>query len=236
MPSIYCPELTNDSQEVTIQDDEFHHLTHVLRHKIGDIVKLNNGKGILGKGTITDISKKYASIEIMELTYSPPNQNTFSIAFSLLRNKNDEWLVEKVTEFGVKDLFPLTTDFSVRTPSKNTITRFSNTALSAIKQCDNPYLPTIHNVMPFSQAIDYIISMGYTIVVASEQKPDKKIIDLPKGLSYCFVIGPEGGFSAEEFSYFRKKGFVEVSISNLVLRAETAAIAIAAQYNITSTK
>jgi 16S rRNA (uracil1498-N3)-methyltransferase len=228
MPSFYSPEFDDTKPKITLIMEEYHHLAHVLRHKAGDEVKINSGKGWLGKGSIESINKTQAVIAILEAAFHKQT-TSYAIAFSLLRSKHDEWLVEKVTELGVKDLFPLSSRFSVRNPSHNTIARFHLTALNAIKQCDNPWLPKIHPILALEQAIDEIIQTGYTPIVASEKQPDVWLDNLERGKQYCFLIGPEGGFSPEEFFLFQKKGVTEVSVSGLILRAETAAIAIASQ-------
>lgn len=232
MPSFYCPELDNTSKHIVLTGDEFHHLAHVLRHKTGDTVKLNSGKGYLGNGLIHTIEKTQAVIDVKAAKYSEPAKTPFAIAFSLLRSKHDEWLVEKTTELGVTELFPMTTQHSVRNPSANTLVRFRQTALAAVKQCDNPYLPKIHDIVNLKEAIQNIKQNGFTPVVSSEQRPDFWLVDLPKDTAYCFIIGPEGGFSPVEFDILKEYGVIEIALSKLVLRAETAAIAIAAQFNL----
>lgn len=232
MPSFYCPDLNQQTTNLRIEKDEFHHLAHVFRAKPGDSIKLNSGYGVIGIGVIEAIHKTYADIIVNQTTDYQQNKVPYAIAFSLLKNKNDELLIEKTTELGVHSLFPFVSEYSIRKPSNNSLVRFQSTALSAIKQCDNPYLPTIYNIMDLTKAIEFIISCGYSIVIASEHKPEAKIIDLAQGLSYCFVIGPEGGFSKEEFSLFKRYKLAEVTVSNMTLRAETAAIAIAAQQNL----
>jgi len=231
MPSFYCASLDNTSTSIILTGDEFHHLAHVLRHKTGDEVKINSGKGWFGKGAISIINKTQAIIDITEVDYHNQDMH-YAIAFSLLRSKHDEILVEKVTELGVADLFPFTSQYSVRTPSHNTISRFQQTALSAIKQCDNPYLPIIHPIQDIPNALETIINEGFKVVITSEQRPDRFIKDLPRQIPYCFIIGPEGGFSCDEFKLFKLYDFEKVSLSSLILRAETAAIAAAAQLNM----
>lgn len=234
MPSFYCPELTSDLKQIVLSGDEIHHLSHVLRHKPGDRINLNSGKGFFGTGRILSIDKSKAVVELLEVSFSELPKPPYAIAFSLLRSKNDEWLVEKTTELGVTDLFPMTTQFSVRNPSGNTLNRFRHTALSAIKQCDNPYLPEIHPIHSLIETLQNIRSKGYTPVVTSELRPDCWLDDLLRDTPYCFLIGPEGGYSLEEFDILKQNGVIEIALSKLILRAETAAIAIAAQFNLIS--
>jgi 16S rRNA (uracil1498-N3)-methyltransferase len=230
MSSFYCPELNSTSPQVVLSEEEHHHLVHVLRQQTGDNIKLNNGSGILAEGIIQIIGKKQTTIQITQTKQLPRPNSPFAIAFSLLRSKNDEWLVEKVTELGVYDLFPMLTRFSVRNPSTNTISRFQATALAAIKQCDNPFLPLIHSIQSLKQTLIAIDSAGYTPVLASELRPDNKLDNLPAGLKPCFLIGAEGGFSNDEFALLRSQQVIEIALSPLILRAETAAITAAAQF------
>jgi 16S rRNA (uracil1498-N3)-methyltransferase len=229
MPAFYSPELNGTTTQIILIQDEYHHLNHVLRYKIGDDVMLNSGKGWQSKGIISSISKTQAVVDIQSVEFHEQVSN-YAIAFSLLRSKNDEWLVEKVTELGVSELFPMTTQYSVRNPSKNTLARFQLTALNAIKQCNNPWLPVINPIETLNATLQAIVKKGYVPILASENRPDVWITSLDKHKPYCFIIGPEGGFSPEEFELFTKQSIGGISVSRLILRAETAAITIAAQY------
>lgn len=232
MPSFFCPELTCSLKQIELTGDELHHLAHVMRYKSGELIKLNSGKGYIGTGIIQQIEKQKAIIEIKDANFTEPSQPAYAIAFSLLRSKNDEWLVEKTTELGVTDLFPITTQYSVRNPSVNTLSRFRQSALSAIKQCNNPWLPVIHPVHTLKSVIDAIRQAGYEPVAAVESRPDLWMSDLNLSDNYCYMVGPEGGFDKEELDFLSECRIRSISISGKVLRAETAAIALAAQHNL----
>jgi len=117
----------------------------------------------------------------------------------------------------------------VRTPSDNAISRFQRIALAAIKQCDNPWLPDIQAPLAVTSSLVHICEAGFSPVICSEQRPEIRIQDLELATP-CFVIGPEGGFSEAEFEFFRQQRIPQLSICSLITRAETAAIAIAAQF------
>ncbi len=229
MPSLYCANLSPSDLSVNLEGDEFHHLVHVKRIIIGQSIKLNNGKGIIAEGIIKELSKKSALIEILSHRETLYPKNNFAIAFALLKNKHDELLLEKCTELGATAFFPLETEFGVRNPSSNTISRFERIALAAIKQCDNPWLPKIFNPVKFSDSFSLIKADGYYPVLCSEKRPDKRVSDLEIS-NPCFLIGPEGGFSEDEFELIDQQSIPQISICSLITRAETAAIAIAAQF------
>ena len=48
--------------------------------------------------------------------------------------------------------------------------------------------------------------------------------DINKTDKILVITGPEGGFSKDEFEFFEKKKFLQVKISNLILKAQTACV------------
>jgi len=234
MPSYYLPDLSPaPGSFVSLSGSEHHHLATVRRQAVGDLVTLTDGKGLLIRAKIRQIGKKDAELELIErIEVVPPAD--YAIAFSLLKSQHDELIVEKCTELGAKTLFPFISDSSVRKPSANTAERFAKIALAAIKQCDSPFLPEIHATTQLKKLLQNITTQGYTPVICSERRPDRWIEAGEYTAPPCFVIGPEGGWSEAEFQLFSELGLPEITFSPLIARAETAAIAIASQWLISS--
>jgi 16S rRNA (uracil1498-N3)-methyltransferase len=230
MPSYYLPELTEHSKHVMMEGDEFHHLSHVKRVAVGDHLKLNNGTGIIAEAMIAELNKRNAKLEITATHLLTQPDKPFAIAFALLKNKHDELIIEKCTELGAQQFFPFTSEHSVRTASVNTSQRFERIALAAIKQCDNPFLPLVNPTSTLTALLKQISDDGWQPIVCSESRPDVWLRDLSLNAPPCFVIGPEGGWDKGELSFFADSNISEISISRLILRAETAAIAVASQY------
>ncbi len=232
MPGFYVPELTTADKLIQISGSEFHHLVHVRRLQSGDKITITNGNGLLASAIIKVISKKTAEIEIIEIEKILQSMSRIAVAFSLLKSKNDQLIIEKLTELGVKEFFPIITERSVRKTSVNTAEKFEKTAIAAIKQCDNAYLPVIHEPLDLKSAITIIKNAGFTPVVALETGNRKSLSSIIKHLDKadpCLIIGPEGGFSSEEIQLFEAENLASVTLGNHILRAETAAIVVAAQ-------
>ncbi len=231
MPSFYCPELGGLKRGETfiLQGSEFHHL-RVAKRRTAEPLRLNSGTGRLATAELLNTSNQGATLQILEITEFPVTLHPFAIALSLLKNRNDELAVEKCTELGAEAFFPLLTEFSVREASVNTASRFDRIALAAIKQCDNPWLPKVFDPLPLARALDGIRDLGYTPVVCSERRPQQWLhhLKLDNGVKPCFLIGPEGGWGKDDFTSL--EGLPEVTLGPLITRAETAAIAIAAQW------
>lgn len=230
MPSYYCPELNSSRTVVMLEGEEFHHLSHVKRIAVGDSVMLNSGTGYTATGKITDINKRTISLAIVDCDFTEALNPRYAIAFALLKNHHDELLVEKCTELGAAKFYPLITEYVVREGSQNTVQRLKRISLAAIKQCDNPYLPEVQDILDLAKALEQIISDGFQPVLCSERRPDLWMTDLDETIEPCFLIGPEGGWNDSEYELFAEMEVPEITISPLVLRAETAAIAAAAQF------
>ena len=158
------------------------------------------------------------------------SQPQIAVAFPLLKNKHDSMIIEKLTELGVKDFFPITTERTVRKPSVNTVEKFNKVAIAAMKQCDNAFLPTIHEVQSLSELLEKMIE--YVPVAALEigkHKTMKEIVANSQKSSICIIIGPEGGFDKGEIDYLQYKHVETFTLGNHILRAETAAIASVSQ-------
>lgn len=225
MPGFYAPQLVADSTVVLLSGDEFHHLCHVFRRRAGDEVVLTSGTGITALGIIRQINKRDVVIEVQKTRVYDEAHPPMACAFALLRNKHDAMIIEKCTELGVRDFFPFVSDYTVRKPSANTIEKFCTTAIAAIKQCDNAFLPRIHPVQPLASCLDAMQEQGYTPAVAVESGQHPHLgCAVPEPAAVCMVIGPEGGFSTEEKALFVQKKLLTLTLGNHILRAETAAI------------
>lgn len=231
MPSFYV-NFTQTDKVIDVYEEEFHHIHRVFRHKDGDLINIVNGFGLYATAEITNINKKYLRLNIKNVEYKKKSDRKIACAFSLLKNKNDLLIIEKLTELGVNEFFPMQTRYSVRQSKETTNEKFEKIAISAIKQCDNPYLPDINNVSNLDVTLSKIIAKGYIPIIASERENElflSELLSENQENDFCMVIGPEGGFSDEEFELFYELNIKQVSIGNHILRAETAAISAISQ-------
>lgn len=232
MPGYYQPEMKEETEELLITGEEFHHLIHVCRSCVGETIILNNGRGLLAEGIIKNIGRGDALVKVVNTRNEKPSLPRLAAAFSLLQNKNDLLLVEKLTELGVKELFPLITRRTVRKCSENTEQKFQKAAISAIKQCDNSILPHINTTRTLQYFLDNLDQAAYQPLVALESEGHQQLASLLSSIpapGYCLIIGPEGGFDQEEKAYFLQQSVPAFTLGNHILRAETAAITAMAQ-------
>ena len=231
MPSFFV-DFEENSSELYIADEEYHHISRVFRHKEGDEITVLNGKGLIGTAKILEINKKNLKMQLIDKQFKKRVAHRIACAFSLLKNKNDLVIIEKLTELGINDLFPVETKNSVRFSKESTLEKFVKVSVTAIKQCNNPWLPNIHPVTTLEKSVPLIKMMDYKLVIASEMNPKcslHKYLQENNESDICIVIGPEGGFDKTEFDFFNHLSLSQVSLSSNILRAETAAITAVAQ-------
>ena len=68
-------------------------------------------------------------------------------------------------------------------------------------------------------------------LILCEKEQKNRLKDTLKGYSgsikkICVFVGPEGGFTDKEIESAKSNGFISVSMGDLILRAETAALII----------
>lgn len=239
MPCFYAPHLSAGMKSLLIEGEEYHHIINVFRKKEQESILLTNGRGIIAKADIASIEKKSLSLTIVSSRQIDKSKPVVAAGFSLLRNKNDLFIVEKLTELGVSEFFPFISQRTVRAKGENTIDKFRKTAISALKQCDNPHLPIIRNIESLERTVTGLKQEDYFVLAALERDAGELVSEtLPEPFppKIALLFGPEGGFSDEEISYFTENSISVFTIGNHVLRSETAAIAGVSQLLLTILK
>ena len=230
MEYFYTPPPHISSDSLTIDGDEFAHLTHVMRKKAGDSIRVVDGVGNAYDATIVEIAKRTARCRI-EKRYQRLHEpeNSVTIAAGVLKNSsNFDFLIEKCTELGVSAFIPLFTERTISHHAKTD--RGQKLALAAMKQCTRSVLPKVHDAKRFDEFLSSIPSSSLKIIPHEkvESPTIAEVVEKAKHDSIVICIGPEGGFSDEEIAAAQVAGFIPVSLGQRRLRTETAAIVAAA--------
>ncbi len=232
---LYIPEKIKENKTIILTNDDFHYIKNVIRLKQNDEIKIFNESYGEYLGIISQIGKK-------ELTITPQHQlrdknsetlNDTEIIFSSIRHTRQDILIEKITELGVKTISPIITKYTniknINLERLNTITK------EACEQSNRLSKPKINQPQTLQEKIKSFDFTKRTLVYLDERKDIQNTIDILKNYKnkpISFLIGPEGGFSNEEFELLKTTPAISVSLGNLILRTETATIAILTLYNL----
>jgi len=233
MNSFYI-NFNQDSPIIAVKDHEYHHIIHVYRHQVGDLIHISNGQGLKALGKIINCEKNSLTLSLTEVQMDTRSKVRVACAFALLKNKHDLLIVEKLTEIGINELFPLQTRHSVKIGKEKTVEKMRMASITALKQCNNAWLPEIHHVQSLEKALYQVKVKGYTPLVASEIQNTneglrKYIATQPSASDLCIFIGPEGGWHSQEIKHFNSLNIPQISLGKNILRAETAALVAVVQ-------
>ena len=232
MDRFFYPTLAG-GMTVTLLDEEFHHLVHVLRGKIGQRVELFDGRGASADAVVEKLSKREAQLSLVsEVKLDPPPGISLVMGVACPKGDRLKWLVEKSTELGVSELIPLVCERSVVEPRETKLAKLEQTVVTACKQCRRNTLMAIRESRPLHEFVAeapdpvWIAHPGGESVKTMLEERGKDPLDPP--MPIWAAVGPEGGFSETEIEQCVAAGARLVSLGRHVLRVETAALSLAA--------
>lgn len=226
----FCEHLS-ESGTVKLVETEAHHLMHVLRHQIDDVVELFRGDGLVASCRIQAIRKRDVDLEVQQSRFDEPSIRSLTLATAVPKGDRFEWLVEKATELGVDRLIPLTTGRSSVDPRGSKLDKLRQTVITACKQSGRNHLMAISDVTCWDQFLRQR-SPECLLMVAHPQglTVDQVLAESNSPIqSFMIAIGPEGGFLDEEISQAIESQAKTIHLGRNLLRIETAAIGLAAR-------
>ena len=207
---------------------DFHYLINVMRLRINDQFLVFNGSDGEWLAEIIAINKKDCDALIKQKIkdqYFPPK---ITLAFAPVKNVRIDFVAEKGTELGITNFQPILTKHSV--VDKINLERFSANIKEAIEQCERLDFPQVTDLIPLKDFLKKL-SKDTILILADESGNGKKSseilpkINLDKLSEIIIFIGPEGGFSKEEFELFYSfPNLTPINLGPRILRADTAII------------
>ena len=229
--------------------EESHHLRDVLRLKPADEVELFDGAGSVYRSRIR-VTEPQVELEIIEkLTTREESPLRLILGQSLLKGDRMSWIIQKCTELGVTELYPLASRFCDTNIRQQAVRqrdqRWKKIAISAAAQCQRASTPVIHPIMDPQELCRQLAgrksSPSFLPGMEARPQPALNLVVSEKGglparslsgfavpASVLLAVGPEGGWAADEISLYKDAGFMEISLGNRILRSETAALAAVA--------
>lgn len=230
MHRFFVPAHQIQNSRAVIRGGEFHHLHHVLRLCVGDRISLRDEVSTEHHGVIASLSTTAAEVMILDTTPLPSTAVSLTLALGLLKGQKMDLVIEKVTELGVDRIVPFTSAFTIfQLPTERQnerLSRWRRITQSAAKQSGS-MLPQILAPQTFDQLCDSQVPDTTTILFYEQERLStlKEFANNhPQIPSLRVIVGPEGGFAAEEVELARRRGIHILGLGSQILRAETASI------------
>jgi len=217
----FVPEVRNGSAELS--GDDAKHLTRVLRVEPGQTYQISDNHSLY-LAEVSEAHKERVRFRILERQPAQPPQTEITLCAALIKFDHFEWMIEKATELGVSRIVPVEATRSERGLERaavKRVERWRKIALESSQQSRRPFLPVVEEPAGFAEAVRIQAEVR---LFADEEGGEPISRAIPPGTgSVAILIGPEGGWTAEERSVVTE--WKRVSLGSHVLRAETAAIA-----------
>ena len=201
-----------------LSGQEAQHLLKVRRAKVGEKIVAFCGDGFDYNFEITQIFKDKVNLNLLGKQQNKSfNAQNITVYLAMIKNEALVEAIDHLAELNVKTVKLFKADYSVATFDEKKIEKLKQTAIQASKQSERADVMSIEIINKSQIAKE----SNKNIFFAYENSTGK--IDAFKG-DFSLIVGPEGGFSAEEVKYF--SSFAKnVSLGNTILRAHVACVA-----------
>ena len=227
----YCQNIL---PQCCIDGSEAHHIGAVMRIQNGDMIEIFDGKGTVATAEVVKVAKRQIQLEARDIQKIESRQNNrIILAVSVAKDTRFDWLIAKATELGVDHIYPTIYQRTVKQGmGKGIVGRYEKIAISSAKQCKRLHLPLIDEPAPF-EVVFKDLSQRYNggeLIVSSLTQGSYRAIDYPTLHSdndKIVFIGAEGGFTDDEELFLSDNSATAITLTDTILRTETAAMAIA---------
>jgi len=217
-PRLYLPADLGANQTVKGTEPQAHYLRAVLRRAPGDAVLLFNGQDGEFAARIETLAKHEVRFALGDRLRAPADEPGVVLAFCLLKRDATDLVVQKATELGASELWPIVSERT--NAGQVNLARLTAIATEAAEQSERLTVPAIHGPRRL-EALLAEWPPAWPLAAAIERTHAP-----PPTRETGLLVGPEGGFSARELDALRSAPFIHpVSLGPRILRAETAAIA-----------
>lgn len=223
------------AEEIEITGGDAHHLTRVMRARIGDEVVIAAADGRIARMQVRAVVHDVVRLCLAEeLPKEGEGAAEVFLVQALLKGEKMELVVQKAVELGAAAVCPIETEnVVVRYDAKKAAAktaRWQKIADEAAKQCGRNALMRVEDIAPLPsllQDTELFNASGTAILFCyeAEQKQSMRmVLRTLQARRIVLIVGAEGGFSPAEAERIRAMGGQPVSLGRRILRAETAAI------------
>ena len=210
-----------------------HRIVKVSRIKIGEEVAMFDDKQNEYVCRARELNNDQVILEIKEKLEAKKQNINLTIACAIPKNVKMDDIVDKLTQLGADRIIPLKTERVVVKLDKRKeaarLERWRKISRSATLQSQRNKFPEVEPVTDFKDLLSGLRQFDLKLLptLSGSRKNLKSCLEPVLAKNILVLIGPEGDFSGEEVTLAIKSGCLPVTLGDLVLRVDTAAIAVA---------
>ena len=226
MPHRYfTTEISNGT--ATLRGADAHHLSRVMRGKLGDTVILCDGNAVEYTATITGFGPETVEFSV-EPGYPSAAEPSVEVTLFVGYPKQDklEQVIRHGVELGCTHFVPFFSRYCVAAPKKEEQKneRYNRIAFEAAKQSGRGVVPQVELPVTYKQMLADA-ARNDAAFFCYEAGGEPLLSRLGGAETIGLITGSEGGFSPEEAAAAREAGCVQIGLGPRILRCETAPLA-----------
>lgn len=215
-----------------IQNRKLEHLIKILKVNLGDNLKAGILNKSIGNFKIIKLEKNEIIGEYIFETneeYSIFSNIRFYIAYQ--RPQTIKKIIQLASNLGVKEIYFFPCERSEKSYQDSKIWGEENLKeeiILGLEQGKKIYVPKIFHIKKFHELKNYFQTENLFLLHPNSNETNLVSLNLNQG-SYEFILGSESGFTEKEILYLEKNNSKRISISETILRTESAFLYLLSQ-------
>ncbi len=218
---VYLPLAPLAPGPLEVTGDEAQHAVRVKRLEVNDSFEVLNGAGVVARARVAASAKERSQwvlrAEIIDIARTDPVAPRVHVRSAVPKGPRVADLIDGLAQVGAASWGPLHTSRGVHHGARPE--RLERAAMEASKQCGRAWALGLDSESTLERALEP--SPGVGIVLADAQGAPYA----PAGAGEVrLLIGPEGGWTAQEIAAARRAGALIARFAPHTMRIETAAV------------
>ena len=221
---LYVDQPLGAGQAVAVNADQANYLFNVMRLGKGAPVGLFNGRDGEWLALVEQAGKR-GGILICDRQTAPLRlPPDLWLIFAPIKKARTDFIVEKAVELGAARILPVQTRHTNSERIRQD--RLQAHALEAAEQCGATFVPEVADLISLDKLLASFPADRKLLWCDEAMVGQAPALSGARGQAWAILIGPEGGFSADEQARLRAlPQVVPLALGPRILRADTAAVA-----------
>ncbi|HZG10232.1 MAG TPA: 16S rRNA (uracil(1498)-N(3))-methyltransferase [Allosphingosinicella sp.] len=225
LPRLFVDRELYEGAALVLDGAPANYLANVLRLQPGAQVKLFDDRTGEWLAEIAEAGKKRIALRLAGHLRPREDVPDLWLVFAPIKKGRIDWVVEKATELGAARLMPVITQRTI--VDRLNLERLRAHAVEAAEQCERTALPGLDGPVKLAALLrDWPTERTLFFADETGGEPFAAAAAGVEPGPAAVLIGPEGGFTADEAAAIRALPQARaISLGPRILRAETAAAA-----------
>lgn len=234
MPRFFLETGQIDDDQVIISEYDSHHITKVLRLRVGDMIECVDPSSTVHLVRITKLGTRVIGVVDGILEVSQESPLDLTLYQGLAKGDKMDYVIQKAVELGISKIVPFSSRYSVvklePKQVQNRLVRWQRIALEAAKQSGRTRLPEVTQPISFVELVQSVqenCNQDELTILAYEGEKEQSLDRLQnETYAISMIVGPEGGFAPEEVEELTAAGVHTITLGQRILRTETAGLVL----------